>query len=188
MIFSPPRSNSIVLEAPRTTLPDPHLLMSRLQFLEGSSEEAEAHMRGLQRLIALRGGDGIHPSLSGRPICQLVSKPHTLSLDCLVGGKFLGCLTGIRVDLELAASLRRRPRFPLHYDIDRVRLPRYVMEDVDTTAVSCLEGLGSGSETLQTAIRLLRQRVAALRCKMDPLLRDVRTLSQTALYLYAAAQ
>ncbi|KAH7152570.1 hypothetical protein EDB81DRAFT_789341 [Dactylonectria macrodidyma] len=126
--------------------------------LEGSSEEADIHLRGLQGLIALRGG------IKSIKIYQV--------------GRFINW-----VDLELATARGRRPLYPLNYGLDRVKLPRYITESCEYPNLSRLQSLGPGYQAVMAVIQLLRQRVMAAKCNMDPTLRDVRTLSLAAAYI-----
>ncbi|KAH6988279.1 hypothetical protein BKA56DRAFT_477659 [Ilyonectria sp. MPI-CAGE-AT-0026] len=126
--------------------------------LEGSSEEADIHLRGLQGLIALRGG------IKSIKIYQV--------------GRFINW-----VDLELATARGRRPLYPLNYGLDKVKLPQNIIEACEYPSLSRLQSLGPGHQTVMAVIQQLRQRVMAAKCNMDPTLRDVRTLSLSAAFL-----
>lgn len=126
--------------------------------LEGSLEEADIHMRGLHGLIALKGG--------------------IKSIKAYQVGRFINW-----VDLELATTRGRRPLYPLHYGLDRVKLPWYIVEPCEYPALSHLQSLGPGHETIITVIQLLRQRVMAAKCNIDRTLRDIRALSLSIAFL-----
>ncbi|KAH7200771.1 hypothetical protein BKA60DRAFT_582704 [Fusarium oxysporum] len=126
--------------------------------LEGSSEEADIHMRGLQTLLTLRGG--------------------IKSIKTYQVGRFINW-----VDLELATTRGRRPLYPLHYGLDRVKLPGHIIEACEYPSLSRLQSLMPAHETVTAIILLVRQRVMAIKCDMDPTLRDVRALSLSAAFL-----
>ncbi|SPJ73844.1 uncharacterized protein FTOL_03574 [Fusarium torulosum] len=126
--------------------------------LEGSSQEADIHMRGLQTLLNMRGG--------------------IKSINAYQVGRFINW-----VDLELATTHGRRPLYPLHYDLDKVKLPQYIIESCEFPSLSRLQSLGPGYETVTTIIQLVRQRVKAVECGMDLTQRDVRALSFSASFL-----
>ncbi|KAM6513514.1 hypothetical protein FALCPG4_015920 [Fusarium falciforme] len=126
--------------------------------LEGSSQEADIHMRGLQTLLTFRGGIN--------------------SINTYQVGRFINW-----VDLELATARGRRPLYPLHYGLDRVKLPWYIIEACEYPSLSRLQSLGPAHEAVMIVIQLVRQRVMAVKCGMDPTLRDVRALSLSAAFL-----
>ncbi|EGU73569.1 hypothetical protein FOXB_15919 [Fusarium oxysporum f. sp. conglutinans Fo5176] len=126
--------------------------------LEGSSQEADIHMQGLEALLDLKGG--------------------VKSINSYQVGRFINW-----VDLELATTRGRRPVYPLHYGLDRVKLPRYIIEACEYPTLSRLRSLGPAHETVKTVIQLVRQRIMAVECGMDPTQRDVRALSFSAAFL-----
>ncbi|KAF4454642.1 hypothetical protein F53441_2876 [Fusarium austroafricanum] len=87
------------------------------------------------------------------------------------------------VDLELATTRGRKPLYPLHYGLDRVKLPHYIVEACEFPTLSRLKSLGPAHKTVMTVIQLVRQRVMAVECGMDPTQRDVRALSFSAAFL-----
>ncbi|KAH6956210.1 hypothetical protein DER45DRAFT_261810 [Fusarium avenaceum] len=126
--------------------------------LEGSSQQADIHMRGLQTLLNMRGG---------------IKSIHTYQV-----GRFINW-----VDLELATTHGRRPLYPLHYDLGKANLPQYIIEGCEYSSLSRLQSLGPGYEDVITIIQLVRQRVNAVKCGMDLTQRDVRALSFSAAFL-----
>ncbi|KAH7140295.1 hypothetical protein B0J13DRAFT_676666, partial [Dactylonectria estremocensis] len=132
--------------------------LGHIASLEGSSEEADIHLRGLQGLIALRGG--------------------IESIKTYQVGRFINW-----ADLEVATARGRRPLYPLIYGLDRIKLPRYIIETCEYPSLSRLQSLGPGYQTVMAVIQLLRQRVMATKFNMDPTLRDVRALLLSAAFL-----
>ncbi|KAJ4035903.1 hypothetical protein NW761_013883 [Fusarium oxysporum] len=126
--------------------------------LEGSSQEADIHMRGLQALLDIRGG--------------------IKSINTYQVGRFINW-----VDLELATTRGRRPLYPLHYGLDRAKLPHDIVAACEFPTLSRLQSLGPAHKTVMTVIQLVRQRVMAVECGMDPTQRDVRALSFSAAFL-----
>jgi hypothetical protein len=87
------------------------------------------------------------------------------------------------VDLELATTRGRRPLYPLHYGLDRVKLSHDIVAACEFPTLSRLQSLGPAHKTVMTVIQLVRQRVMAVECGMDPTQRDVRALSFSAAFL-----
>lgn len=87
------------------------------------------------------------------------------------------------MDLELATTHGRRPFYPLHYGLDKVKLPQYIIEGCEYPSLSRLQSLGPGYEDVITITQLVRQRVKAVEYGMDLTQRDIRVLSFSAAFL-----
>lgn len=77
------------------------------------------------------------------------------------GCNFGQSLTPLRVDIQVAAGLGRKPIFPLIHGLDELYVPPYIIEEAENPPLSHLQRLGDGAMDLRAVFLLLRQVVLA---------------------------
>src|SRR3569833_4697053 len=131
---------------------------------EGTFLEADTHLRGLKRLVDLRGG---YETFINRPLvtrsvtwyqCHTHIPPHIAPMVSMK--RAITSLTfGARADLQTSAALGRQSVFPLVYYEEQASLPPDLTAAADSPSLAQIEAIYPGGHNVKQCLVLLRRAI-----------------------------